>query len=288
MTVLFKRKIPENDYSAAMLPSTRREVFFDVVKLQFPKLALCGLVSLIFTLPFLISELVQDIYQAALYQSGAESGGEAAALYLVTFQNVFAVLDVLLFVFLSVGLAGLSRIIKRLAWEEPVSIWPDFAKGVRQNGKHYALLGLLTGLVVFACRYGVQNHAEWFAALSVVLVGILLGPVAAYMTVTISVYDVPFLGHIKYALLLYGKSAPRTLLAAAGCFLIFIPQMLPNIYCHVIGRFISGLLIPFVMLAWFLFSFYRLDQVINPAHYPELVGRGLLGKQIRQDLPPED
>lgn len=97
MTMLFKAKIPEKDYGAAMLPATRREVFFDVVKLQFPKLTLCGLISLTFTLPFLISELVQDIYQAALYQSGAESGGEAAALYLVTFQNVFAVLDVLFF-----------------------------------------------------------------------------------------------------------------------------------------------------------------------------------------------
>lgn len=274
--MLFQSKVPQEDYSTGMLPSTRREVFFDVLKLQFPKLALCGLFSLAFTLPFLVSELVQDVYQTSLYQSGAEN--EAAALYLVTFRNVFAALDVLFYVFTSIGLAGLSRIIKRLAWEEPVNVWGDFGKGVQQNGRHYALLGLLTGLAGFACRYGTQDHI-----LPSIAAGILLGPLAAYMTVSIAVYSLRFMDHLKYALLLYVKDVPRTLLAAAVCFLPFVSQLLPNIYCRVIGRFISGLLIPTVMLGWFLFSFYRLDQTINPVHYPELIDRGLLGKQARRD-----
>lgn len=274
--MLFQSKVPQEDYSAGKLPSTRREVFFDVLKLQFPKLALCGLFSLAFTFPFLASALVQDVYQASLYQNGGSN--EAAALFLVTFQNVFAALDVLFYIFLSIGLAGLSRIIKRLAWEEPVDVWRDFSKGVRQNGRQYALLGLLTGLVLFACRYGVQG-----SPVPSIAAGVLLGPLAAYMTVSIAVYSLRFMDHMKYALLLYGKDAPRTMLAAAVCFLPFIPQMLPNIYCHVIGRFFSGLLIPIVMLGWFLFSLYRLDQTINPTLYPELIDRGLLGKHVHRE-----
>lgn len=156
-----------------------------------------------------------------------------------------------------------------------------------QNWKQYLPLGLLTGLAVFACRYGMWAAEGLWGLLPAAVLGLALGPVAAYLSVTVAVYDLPFFGHVKYALLLYGKNAPKTLLAAGLCLLPFVPQFLPNIYCHTIGRLLSGMLIPFVMLAWFLFAFSRLDRDINPAHYPELVDRGLLGKGQPASPPPE-
>lgn len=151
-------KTAETDYTPAMLPATRREVFFDVVKLQSGKLALCGLISLGFTLPFLFSAMAQDLFQSSLYRRAAEGTltESAAAVYAVEYQNLFPLAEVLCYLLLSVGLAGLSRVIKRLAWEENVSLWADFAKGVRQNGKQYALIGLLAGLAAFLSRYAAN------------------------------------------------------------------------------------------------------------------------------------
>lgn len=274
---MFKPKVSKTEFEAAMLPSTRKEVFFDVLKLHFSKLSLCGMISLAFSLPFLFMAMARDGLEAALYGSGAQ--GAEALVQLTTYENLFALLEIPCFALLSVGLAGLSRIIKRFAWEEPVRVWEDFAKGVSQNWKQYLPLGLLAGLAVFACRYVIWAMGGGFKGLPLTAVlGLALGPVAAFMTVTAAVYDLPFLGHVKYALLLYGKNAPKTLLAAGLCLLPFAPQFLPNVYCHTIGRLLSGMLIPLVMLAWFLFAFACLDKDINPKHYPELVDRGLLGK----------
>lgn len=279
---MFQPKVSKTEFEAAMLPSTRREVFFDVLKLHFSKLSLCGMISLAFTLPFLFMTMARDGLEAALYGSGAQ--GAEALVQLTTYENLFALLEVPCFALLSVGLAGLSRAVKRFAWEEPVRVGADFAKGVSQNWKQYLLLGLLTGLAVFVCRYGMWAMGGGFKGLlPAAMLGLALGPVAAYLSVTIAVYDLPFFGHIKYALLLYGKNAPKTLLVAGLCLLPFVPQFLPNIYCHTIGRLLSGMFIPIIMLAWFLFAFSCLDKDINPKHYPELVDQGLLGKGGKRD-----
>lgn len=278
--MMFKPKIAQTDFEANMLPATRREVFWDVVKLHFPKLALCGMVSLLFTLPFLFTTMARDNLQASFYEislSGSRDD-ETVLVYLTTYQNVIALVEVPCFLLLSVGLAGLARIVKRFAWEEPVRVGEDFIKGIAQNWKHYLLLGLLTGLANFACRYVGQIMGGFGEIFPVLLSVLTLGPLAAFLTAIIAVYDLHFSECLKYALLLYGKNAPKTLLTASICFLPFIPQMLPNIYCHTIGRLVSSLAIPFVMLAWFLFTFSCLDRNINRDRYPDLVDRGLLGK----------
>lgn len=274
----FKPKVAKADYTPGMLPTTHREVFFDVVKLHTRKLLICGFLSFLFTLPFLVSSLMETIFQGSLYERSmaGEISGEAALLSLTTYQNLSAMADILFFMLLAVGLAGLARAVKRFAWEENVDVFHDFAKGVGQNGKQFLLLGLLTGLAAFLCGYVRRLLAgSVIAYLPTVLCAALLGPVAGYMTVTIAVYQMRFRAHIRYALILYTKNVPGTLLASLACAAVFIPQFLPNFYCQVIGRLVTGWLLPFVMLGWFLFTFEQLDKSINPAHYPELVGRGL-------------
>lgn len=271
---MFRRqKAAKEDYTAAKLPSTRRAVFFDVLKLQFFKLALCGLVTLAAAMPFLGIAMLQDGYQLSLYQQNVEGMLEntAAAMYHVTFQNLMGMLEIPFFLILAVALSGVSRVVKLLAWEEPVTLWPDMGKGVRQNWKQYLLLGFLTGLVSFLCRYAL-GQGVWLPS---VLCLVLLGPVGAYLSVCICVYSLPMREQIKYALLLYSKAPLKTLLAAAACLLVFLPQYLPNPYIHLVGRLVSGFCIPIVMLGWFCFAFGQMDRAINASRYPDLVDRGL-------------
>lgn len=59
---MFKPKIAKTDYTEAMLPHTRKEVFFDVVKLHFRELILCGVIVFAFSLPMHILTLLEDAY----------------------------------------------------------------------------------------------------------------------------------------------------------------------------------------------------------------------------------
>lgn len=134
---MFKPKVSKMEFEAAMLPSNRREVFFDVLKLHFSKLALCGMISLLFTLPFLFLTMTRDSVEAALYGSGAQ--GTETLVRLTTYENLFALLEIPCFTLLSVGLAGLARIVRRFAWEEPVRVWADFARGCPRTGNSTCL-----------------------------------------------------------------------------------------------------------------------------------------------------
>ena len=65
----FRTKKASSDFTADMLPKTRKALFFDVVKLQWQNLLLCGLILVIFGIPLLLSLGVEDIFVMSLSQS---------------------------------------------------------------------------------------------------------------------------------------------------------------------------------------------------------------------------
>lgn len=263
----------KQDLTAAALPATRRAVFFDVLRLQYTKLLLCGLVTLAATLPLMLTALMRDGAELSLYQQ-AQAGAiseQNAATYITLWHNLQALVEIPLLLLPAVALAGVGRVVKLLAWEEPVWLWPDLAQGVRQNARQMLALVTLAGMVRFVCVYAA-GQGMWLPG---VLAAVLLGPVAAYLYVCICVYSLPFAQQLRYALLLYARRPLRTLAGVFVGALVFVPQMLPNPYLHLAGRLVSGLLIPVVALGWFCFAFAQLDRVINPDRYPDLIGRGL-------------
>ena len=78
-----KRTVYPKDYSRDMLPHSRKEIFFDVVKLQWRTLIGCGMVLLLFYLPLLLSCVVKDLYQMQFFseldatQQKAAGSGQA-------------------------------------------------------------------------------------------------------------------------------------------------------------------------------------------------------------------
>lgn len=281
---LFKPKTSKTDYTQSMLPQNRKEVFFDVVKMHFWKLLICGFILLLFALPLHFTDLLTFFYQAGLYEKLVleELDVEEVAFMMVSFSNFMGLINILLYMLFAVGLAGVARVIKLLAWEENAFLRYDFFAGIRQNASQYVLLGFIVGLLAFICRY-VNNLSTlvegniygYLGIIPTVLCMLLLAPVAAYMTVCIAVYNNKFLQNSKICFVLYFKDAPKTLLACLCCFAVFIVQLIPNFYCHLIGRIVASILIPFVMLGWFLFAFNALDKTVNNKFYPELIGKGV-------------
>ncbi len=62
--------------------------------------------------------------------------------------------------------------------------------------------------------------------------------------------------------------------AAICCLLPWVPALIPNFYCHILGGLLDIVLTPFILLGWTLFCYNRFDAHINPQVCPELIGKG--------------
>lgn len=282
--MIFKPKAAAQDCTQASLPATRRAVFWDVLKLQYSKLALCGLITLAASLPVFLLTMVGDVYRLSLFQQvqQGELTQELGSLYNTLSRDLSVVVQIPLLLLLAVALAGIGRIIKLLAWEEPVLFWPDLRRGLRQNLRQLLALAALTGMVRFACVYAA-GRGFWlpgFLALA------LLVPLAAYMVVCICVYDLPLTQQFRYALILYARRPLAALGGCAVCAVPFLFQFLPNLYVRMAVALLDGFLIPVILLGWFCFSFAQMDRFINPGRYPDLVGRGLAAYHAEDRVSP--
>ncbi len=280
----FKRKAAKQDYSAAMLPHNRKEVFFDVIKLNWKAFISYGLIMLIFTFPSLCLSMAEDVITMNLMQGydalpPQEQAGILAQIF--TVKNTRAILDIISYLVLSVGVAGIVRVIRQYAWGENAVLSHDFKIGIKQNTKQMLVIGTLCGIVniisVFAYNMSAVT-ADWSVAIIAVLSAdiliILSVPVLAYSAVSICLYEKRLHKHLLTSLAVTAKAPFKTLLAIICCSIPFSLQLIPISYFHIFGKIISSILIPFVLLGWMLFAFNRFDEFINKKNHPELVGKG--------------
>lgn len=270
-------------YTKSMLPHNRRELFFDVVKLNYIQLICMGLVLFAFAVPLIVNVLVSDFYTAQI--SGAIDTAEASEQILselVVVKNTSALISIPLLGILFVGISGMLRVIRQYAWGEVVFPYRDFTIGIKQNVKQTVILGLTIGVVIAVCTY-LQSLADmndnisaYHASSAAGVVSILfLLPVGGYSLVCISVYGNSFVQNLLQGFVLYMKQPIKTILAATLCFGIYFFLMMPNAVVR-FGILVGGILLfPFILLAWFLFAFDQLDQYVNAEKHPDIVNKGL-------------
>lgn len=267
-----------------MLPKNRKEVFFDVVKNNWGRFLLYGCLVLLISLPLQVSAVLGDLYQMQL-SSMLDAGqitSQEAVLLASSSDNTLALTGILCWVIFAIGLSGLAHIMRQHAWEESVYFRYEYIKGIRQNAGSFILLGLLTGLVRFACGWFHNvillngGNAYYYAGyLPAAWAAVLLLPPAAYLAVCIPIYSVKFYQNVKTAFMLYFKNLFKTVLAVALCGAVFLLQLIPGFYVQIVCRVAICFALPFILLAWFLFTYDRLDETVNPKWYPFLVGRGV-------------
>ncbi len=279
-----KIKAAAYDCQVNDLPQTRRDVFRDVMKIHWRSFLGFGLLFLIFTLPFHILGIRDDIFQANIMQGFDELSTELqqiAILQVLSLKNASALLNIISFLILAVFLSGMLRVIRQYSWEENVFLGFDLIKGIKQNIKQMLplalLVGVLNALVVYAANLAAvtANGALALALAMAVCAACAIGiPTAAYSVVSISLYDHTLVGHIKLGAVMVSKAPIKTLRTLVLVLLPFAFQLLPNIYCHIIGRVLGSLCAPISMLAWYLFALDRFDEFVNRSKFPELVGKG--------------
>ncbi len=288
MAKFFKKspKCADKDYSRDLLPTTRREVFFDVLRLHLRELIICGLVMLCFCLPMHAVAVIEDLTVMDLTERFSGDSAEQVQIREYTIfvaQTNSAILKIFCFLAIGLALSGISRIIKRLSWEQSVHFTTDFAQGVRSNAKHMVILSFLAGLVnlfVVFCNGLAKMEQSGTLAVAMstpaVIAILFLLPVAGYTVVSISIYQNKLKDHIGLAFNVFAKKLPVTLTALLCCILVYIPQTLPYFVLHIAGRLIGTLVSPIVFLGWYLFSLNQFDDVINKHRFPELVNKGII------------
>ncbi len=278
-----KFKPSKTEYTRAMFPQNRRQVFADVVKLHYGKLLGLGLLVFAFSLPLFLSSLLGDIYvgnlTAQLMQATDEKERLAIASQIIAFDNLRACVNIICFVIFGIGMAGFQRVLRQYAWEKNVFL-SDFAVGIKQNIVQNILLFLIVGAacalttVAYNMASQVQNGLSLLFMLPLGIFIFFVVPVCAYSAVCIPVYGNKFRNNVWISMGLYIRYPWQTLLALLIGGVFLVPLLIPNIYCHLIGRVVLCFAAPFLMLAFNLFSYNLLDKYVNKDRHPDIVGIG--------------
>ena len=282
----FKQKKASENYSINMMPTTRKQVFNDIIHLQFARVIYVGLILLVFSLPLHIIDLFEDVYVtgmvANITDNNTQSEIEMISLGVVSLKNTIALIRIPLYLFFAVGLSGVLRILRQYCWIENVSIKHDFLLGIKQNLKQCLLLATVFSILNFLSTYlintsymvGEQNYSV-FLFLPVAIEFLLILPMVLIICVCIPVYSNTFMQNIKVAASLMMKKYFKILFSSVLLSLPFVIISELGFYQNLVIRLIYSVLGGFFIIGFFLFTYNVMDEHINSKYFPELVGRGI-------------
>ena len=241
--------------------------------------------------------VTKDAYEAKLM---AEIGVDASQEILqeiqistLMFRSTSAFIQVPLYMLFAIVLSGTLRLVRQYAWEEVVFFGRDLWIGIKQNWKQTIGLAFLLGLQNAIGQY-LNAMGTITQDLALKIAGGVFGgvtwlicfPIYAYILIGISIYSNTFMQNFKVAFALYAKAPLKTLLILISLIAVFLISLLPQFVCHMIGQVAGLLLLPILLLIWFLFTSAQLDKHINPIYFPELLDRGLY--QVKTENEKED
>ncbi len=285
MTLFKKKKFQASrDFDPSMLPHTRKEVFVDVIRLNWQSFLGYGILFLLFMIPLYTVILAE---QVLVWQEYAKLDGLSAeeklqgikAIY--SLQNTAAFLKIPCILIVFIGLSGLTRIIRQHAWEENVFFARDLIVGIKSNCKQFVIVSLIISITNLFVTYSANmSNFSSKASVSVIMMlpsGIFYAvvlPICAYAVVSISIYSNKLGTVLMSSFNLTAKTFFKTLLflliAASPLFLLLIT----NLVVIFAVLLIYAAVFPIILLAWYLFALNQFDKYVNAEYYPELVGRG--------------
>ncbi len=287
---MFKKKYraAKRDFTVEDLPSNRQEVFFDLLKHRWTDILFLGFLLLLFATPFLIARyqrllVTTDFFQK--YVSG-ELEENLAFQAILSFNNMINLIHIPLLVLFAIGLAGVIRIVKKLAWSEYISTRHDLLAGIKENSLHIGAVFLLMGLGNFLLSHlralNVFSDTPANNLLSylpeVVFVAIIF-PVLAYFISLTAIYKEKFAKKLIIALKLYLLNLPKTLLVCLAGILPLLLLLVRNSLMQLIFPFVYVLVfLPVFLSLWFLFSCHVFDKHINKNNFPEIHDKGVWRK----------
>lgn len=264
------------DYTEAELPRTRREVFRDLYREQFPMIFRIGLLSMVLLLPILLVLMMKDTYVL----TEASKLGEAIAAD--TLRPILRVADMrygllmLVAVTLSAALfSSVVRVVRQFVWREPIFFSDDLKNGLRNDAGRFALVGFFLSLVSYLIEL-MDGSGVTYILYGIYIVLIL--PVMAWVLLQTVYYRIGVFAAIRNGLFHYLQTLPATLLlvAATAVPFLLVTLLAGNLIVKYVLLLLLGLFgIPPLTMAWLLYALHHFDRTINRLQYPQIWRRGL-------------
>ena len=277
-------KYAHHDFAYSSLPTNRKEAFKDVYRHNFRTILSCGGLLFLFALPIIIFGIFMDVGRLGMtleYYSETD-------LYNVLFLWDIAInvgMIVLLFIFL-VGFAGVIRILRQLVWQEGLSFWHEFKKGVKEN---YPIMSLLTGIAatIYLATYFIQLYfLQFIIGLTLIIIYIIVFVSVYLWSLFMStVYQTRLSSYIKNSFFFTSRTMGWTLLYVLLISLPFLSYYLSFLsisgtllfvilkYVVIIAMMV--LFYPMVLIVGLLYAESKFDKYINEEYYPEYYRKGL-------------
>lgn len=271
-----ERHITDSDVKRS-LPTTRKEVFFDLLRTR--KMTLFALSC--FTFMFFIP-LAVDLLYFNFLETAAIVSEKYEYLYSLFFYSMLIMLPCMGIGFL--GFSGAFYVTKKLVWQEGISLAQDFFKGIKDTWLHSLINGLIFGLILFGFVMG-GSYLLIFSPVEPVWCGVGIGALILLLLVfgmTISLnytqdvyysnpYITTFKNSFRFLGLLNWKILVVFLLSTGGV----ITLACFNMVTLSIGLFLFAMLNSVVIVLYTLISHAGFDKFINMEHYPDMVNKGL-------------
>ena len=259
------------------LPSTRKEVFFDLLKYRKMSLFALSCYTFMFFIPLAI-----DLFYFNYLESMAIVAEKYEYLFSLIFYSMLIMLPCMIIGF--IGLAGAFYTAKRMVWQEGISLASDFFKGIKENWKHALINGVIFGLVLFGLVVG-GSYLLIYAPVTPVVRGIGLGALILFFLAFGMVIALNFTQCVYYENG-YGVTLKNSFsflgLLNWKVFLVFLFSTgvvvalgLFNLITLAIGLILFAFTNSVVIILYTLISHAAFDKYINKEHYPEMVNKGL-------------
>lgn len=268
-----RNKFASRDFEKNLLPTNRRELFFDVLKLHYLTLLKLGLLLTIFAIPLIVCMFVKDYS----YVIKAESGQDNAwFLFFLSF------IEAICFMIFAIGLGGIGKIFKEFSWMEPVFFKDDFLKGVKENIKPTLIISLLAGISHIAFNYiYIFSVSPWIKAIPFGFNYAILYPVLLITFFINVIYTNKFFLNLKLGIYVYIKHLPSIILCVLLVYILLIPNFFPMMYFlgSIFKVFLFVLfmifILPMIILGINLNMMRIFDKEFNQQNFPQLVNKGL-------------
>ena len=259
------------------LPRNRKELFFDLLKHRKMTLFAISCFTFMFFIP-----LAVDLFFFNFLESAAIAEGLDNQLFSLFFYSMLIMLPCMLIGFL--GFAGAFHIIKKMVWQEDVTVAVDFFNGIKENWKHAIINGAIFGIILFGCVMGT-SYLIIFAPMAPVWCGIGIGAlilvllffgmvISLYFTLCVY-YQNSVAATFKNAFAFLGLTNWKTFLVYLFSTGAVIALCCFNMITMAIGLFLFAILNSVVIVLYTLIAHSAFDKYINKEHYPEYVGKGL-------------
>ena len=266
---------------AYRLPSTYMELFFDTIKQNWRNIIFLGFFFLLFFLPILASNLLNDLYYLSLFeQSLSVEEIDALRISGKNFFNIFASLGV---IFSAIGISGISRLNLPISREEGYFFFADFNKGVKQNLKTNVVFALIYAVLLYFSLLVMNslNPRNILIYFPFAMVQTLFFPIVLINISTTSIYSWNLKDSFRNALFIYIKN----FFVILGFSLVFSSIFLLNlindyiILKYILLALVIVFILPFIALGFRVYLNKVLDRDINKKHYPEIYKKGIFEEQ---------